>query len=436
MEQDYSGMKVKTCIIDPVSSQFNRGGFCYFPFVLEAAIEDSFLIEEFGAAELDKLPQAEEYLIALWSYPQIEHVAAMLQFLPKGKARVFGYNPLITAMGFPLFRPSDDLLKAGFGAFVKRQHKYKTILYSDSDMHLSNLVKEGNRLWPFFTSHGCPKGCAFCPATVNQHKRIVLDLETVRENLIWMGEHGEPNLHFGDEDFFFDIERAKAICDILLELNYDWNLVVLAERMTLLAFIRKYGSEILKQAGFKLLEVGLETADPMLSKQMGKPGPNRAARLYEVCEVPILWLCITFFPGETIQTLRASGDFLRQYGLDPDALTPRIAGNGTYGGLGQFFQPYHGTKGFEDLPTQGISLTPRPTRLLPSYLPYSFLDQKITTWNGVREEDWRWYELYQVRLPSEAVVGHQIQTAATKFYSTLAEGCMSLAIAAKTGAIE
>ena len=99
MEQDYSGMKVKTCIIDPVSSQFNRGGFCYFPFVLEAAIEDSFLIEEFGAAELDKLPQAEEYLIALWSYPQIEHVAAMLQFLPKGKARVFGYNPLITAMG-------------------------------------------------------------------------------------------------------------------------------------------------------------------------------------------------------------------------------------------------------------------------------------------------------------------------------------------------
>ena len=51
--------------------------------------------------------------------------------------------------------------------------------------------------------------------------------------------------------------------------------------------------------------------------------------------------------------------------------------NGTMGGLGQFFQPYDGTSGFEDIKMRGIMLSQRPVRLIPSFLPNSLLDNII-----------------------------------------------------------
>ena len=90
------------CIIDPVSPEFNRGSFCYTPYLLKAAIDNSVLFENFNAADIDTLPEADHYLIGLWSHTQIEQVMTLVRFLPRYKAQVFGYTPLIRHLGLPL----------------------------------------------------------------------------------------------------------------------------------------------------------------------------------------------------------------------------------------------------------------------------------------------------------------------------------------------
>jgi len=112
---------------------------------------------------------------------------------------------------------------------------------------------------------------------------------------------------------------------------------------------------------------------------------------------------MTFYPGETIGSIASALKFLTVYGLKPDNLVPRIRTNGTYGGLGQFFQPYIGTRGYQKAMENGIILTERPVRLQPSYIPFSFLDCKVQkkryigSENNLPHPDKYWFDLYGVR---------------------------------------
>lgn len=385
-------------IIDPVSPEFNRGSFCYSPYILYSAMKagdvNARLIENFCAADLDRLPTADEYLVALWSHPQIEHVKTLVRFLPNCK--VFGYTPLIKTLELPLYELTKDEILGGIDCYHLFFHEFKQILLSDCDMHLAQY--EG-QVYPLFTSYGCPNGCAFCPSTANQPRRLYLSVECVKENLQDMADRDYLNIHFTDEDFFFNTDRAHEIIQFLAKHERNFQLIALAERKTLLRYLNKYGNKDLEAAGFKLLEVGLETASDSLGQNMGKGGLRDCQELISACSVPILWLALTFFPGETIKTLRDTGKFMGTNGFKPQDLYPRIATNGTVGGLGQFFQPYEGTKGFENLGKLGEQITSRPLRLMPSYIPNSFKNDTIYSIRAITKEEEYWYNLYKVSPP-------------------------------------
>ncbi|HQG58770.1 MAG TPA: hypothetical protein PLM44_02995, partial [bacterium] len=113
----------------------------------------------------------------------------------------------------------------------------------------------------------------------------------------------------------------------------------------------------------------------------------------------IFWLVLTFFPGETITSLNKTGLFLRKYGLKESEVVGRLRTNGTKGGLGQFFQPYHGLDMYEKSEGNGQFLTERPIRLIPSYIPKSFLDSQIKEVVIERFEEAKpWLELYNISL--------------------------------------
>lgn len=164
-------------------------------------------------------------------------------------------------------------------------------------------------------------------------------------------------------------------------------------------FINKYGEYLLTASGMKIIEIGFETGDSELAKTMHKPPVSVYEKLAESCKVvDIFWLALTFFPGETIKTLNETGNFFRKYGKNMDELYGRIATNGTEGGLGQFMQVYHGVKNYDQILTSGEVLTPRPMRLLPSYIPNSFKDSVIKKINHI-PGSWvqRWFDLYLKR---------------------------------------
>lgn len=399
---------IDICIIDPASTEFNRGSFCYLPYILYSALRKEgikvCIIENFTLAHLDDLPPAKEYLVALWSYPQLDIALGLKRFITE-PIKFFGYYPLILKELLPVHYVDETHILNGIASYPQYFDEFEYILLSDCDMHLADY--EG-QVYPMFTSYGCPNGCSFCPTTANTTcddkkfiKRISIGTPWIAQMLMDMVEEERYCIHFTDEDFFFDVERAFEICCLLAQIGEGkFQLIALASAQKMFRFFDKYGKEygnkVLREAGFKLLEIGFETADPVIAHSMGKPSVDICRELNSQCDVPILWLTLSYYPGETYASIWATGRFLDSYGFKPDELYGRIQTNGTVGGLGQFFQPYHGTAGFEDILSKGIMLSDRPVRLVPSFLPNSLLDDVFEFTNIVPPDFMFWFKLYNL----------------------------------------
>lgn len=384
-----------TVIIDPTSPEPNRGSFCYLPYLLSNAIPST-LFEDFTLPQLDVFTEdfykefyngEKEVLIALWSYPQKEFCLYLHRHF-KGKAKFFGYYPLIEELGLPVFRYTRDMILRGMETYPMFYKRYKHLLLSDCDEHIKSEDGSKVTMYPLFTSYGCPRGCKFCSATVNNQKdRYVLPLDTVKKMLEECHNQNVHCIHFTDEDFFFHTERAYAILKYAMKLSNDWQFIALAHLTKLKDFIDYMNKKASKSEWLniwrmlKLVEVGLETAAPTLAREMGKRNEKMAdmpSVVHSMCPVPILWLTMTFFPGETITTLNETGAFLKEHGIPYEKMSPRLVTNGTWGGLGQFFQFYHGCGMKQiDLLRNGTLLSDSPVRLLPSYIPDSFLDSEF-----------------------------------------------------------
>jgi radical SAM superfamily enzyme YgiQ (UPF0313 family) len=351
------------------------------------------LLEDFNCSQIDDVPEAEDYFVGLWSYPQIDNALVINRFLRK-KPFFFGYYPLIEKLKLKERRILENEILTGIETYVNFYHDFAHILLSDCDMHLR---KYEGQVYPLFTSYGCPNGCAFCPVGVNcNRKRIELPVWNVKKVLDICEKQGYKNIHFTDEDFFFDSSRALDI--LQYTQGKGFNYIALGSVRTVTKFIERYGVDILNQCGMRLIEVGLESADPELNKKMGKPGLDKYSFLAEQTKgkVDIFWLTMTFFPGETIGSLRATGSFLEQYGFAIHELYGRVQTNSTIGGLGQFFQPYVGAAGADRLEEKGIILSERPIRLLPSFVPFSFLYSKIKKARPIRTYEEKWFDLYGI----------------------------------------
>ncbi|MBU0778306.1 radical SAM protein [Patescibacteria group bacterium] len=384
-------------IIDPSSPEFNRGSFLYLPYILFSALRskgfDVVLLEKFVCENIDAIPKAKKYLVALTSYPQIDACLVLDRFLPE-KPHFFGYYPLIDSYRFQKYRIPDQHIKDGIADYVLCFKDFKTILLSDCDMH---LTKYSGTVYPLFTSYGCENKCKFCPVSVNcNSNRIVVPIEKVKLILDFCEIQGYKNIHFTDEDFFFDPSRAKQI--LKHTQGKGFNYIALGSVHTVSKFIAKFGTDIFEETGMRLIEIGLESADSVLNKAMGKGGRDRYSNLAEVAKgkVDIFWLTMTFFPGETISALRSTGLFLEQYGFKLEELYGRIQTNSTPGGLGQFYQSYIGTPENQNIGTKGISLSARPMRLIPSFVPYSFLECVISKCRKVSPEEKKWFRLYKI----------------------------------------
>lgn len=392
-------------IIDPSSVEFNRGSFCYLPYILYSYLKsvryNVLLLEDFNCSSIDDIPEADNYLIGFWSYPQIEACLVLNRFMKK-TPKFFGYIPLIEKYfgKEKVFHRSflDKIIEAGIKNYPLYFEDFRFLLLSDCDMHLK---KYSGRVYPLFTSYGCINNCSFCPVSINcSRKRVSLPPEVILKELAYCSTKGYKNIHFTDEDFFYDIDRAYNILSNLGK--NDMKFISLGSISKVLSFIEKYGQRVLEDSGMKLIEVGFETGSDELAKAMRKPSSEVYEKLACICtSVDIFWLTLTFFPGETINTLNDTGDFLRQYGFRFEDLYGRIVTNSTHGGLGQFFQLYEGVKDFDLLKNSGEFLSSRPIRLIPSFIPYSFLDSIIKEIREINKEEYKWYELYGINPEQE-----------------------------------
>lgn len=423
---------MKINIIDPSSTEFNRGSFCYAPYLLYNGLKEAgnevVLTETFISEDLDKIASADAYVICLWSYPQFEAALLLAQMIPfsTGNKQVYyvGYKHFAESLGLPYvdsllgFDPLQDktFLRSAMQAYPRYYKDFKRLLLSDCDMHLQSLEK-GEKVYPLFTTYGCPNGCAFCPSTENCGlTRVQLSVEETVSLLERCYSIGVKSIHFTDEDFFFNIDRAASILQQVAHL--DFHFIALGSSRKVKRFVDKYGIDFIKSTGLEVVEVGFETAAEDLSHDMGFGKSvdfcRQLAEIQHTLPFKIFWLVQTFFPGETIKSLNETGLFMQQFGFSKDEVVGRLRTNGTTGGLGQFFQPYVGLKIYKDL--DGIFLTERPIRLVPSYIPQSFLDSKITGISRKTElldAAFIWSDIYNVSTEMRELLFQKIQVGDT-----------------------
>lgn len=450
----------RTIMIDPVSPEFNRGSFCYMGYLLFSAMQDLgcdiTILENFCAADVDTIPQVgvDQYLIVLWNHTQIEHVQTLIRFLPRGKCLVFGFYGMIEAQHLPVYQVPASIIQRGMVTYHRNYRFFKQILLSDCDMHLKEF---SGQVYPFFTTYGCPRGCNFCPTTLNfppnspEGGRIATPLNELFSVLREMLDKDMVGFHFTDEDFYLDMDRTYAVVDWLSKqpeaIEKRMQIITLGERHTVAAFAKRYGWQVLVDAGIKLIEIGLESAEEDLGKDMGKGGIKVCRKIAEECPIHVLWLTMAFYPGETIQSLNKTGAFMKENGLTADELYERVATNGTHGGLGQFCQYYEGFMldkngkriSVDNVELEGTVFSRRPLRLMPSFIPYSFQNDVIKGIGRPFEaSDDQWFDNYRVDKPvlgQGFMVGKTVKQVVEEQYANPLDGYIAMAVAAKIGVL-
>lgn len=378
-------------IVQPASAEAVQSGICHMPYwvfvaLLRSGETDVELWEnetlpEWRGRTLD--PKA-LYLLDFSCYTQLDLVRQM--YLDALALRVpvafIGYQPAIDAYHFPYWRGIDslDIPRAVFATpLYHTRFKYTASL--DCDTHV--VVDNPRPMLPVFLSVGCKRACMFCYVSVSNYPfgcaypgEIEALLDHVIAHNLWV--------HFYDEDFMLH-PQLDSILQRLHGSGVRW--ICLATSVSLAKAVEKYGAEYLIECGLMLVEIGLEVSD------CEKIGKAQALDKVIASGVPILWLVMTFLPHDTPRQHNLMGAFLRAHGIPRGGLLPRLSSNSTEAGLGQFFQAYHGTKGYTDM-TGGKHFTFASMRLWPSWVGDAFLDAPVRWSRDVTDEERQWYTLY------------------------------------------
>lgn len=220
---------------------------------------------------------------------------------------------------------------------------------SDRDLH----VYPYTHAVPAMLSAGCRQKCPFCPtAEFFKGTRVHGDYNAILDKY---KAAGITAIHFMDEDFFDeDDERIDGILAKLKDTGIVW--LCMSAYKNIKKVVLRHGWEYLKACGAVCIETGLENV--ALYKKVGSfPLTNP--------HVQILYLNMSFLPGETINTMQANSHWMSQEGRSLENAIHE--GNGIWYAPGQYYHPY----GKEE---EGKMTSSPVARTMPSFVPQSLLD--------------------------------------------------------------
>jgi len=126
-------------------------------------------------------------------------------------------------------------------------------------------IKRG-RFLPLFTSRGCPYGCFYCHNLFGKRFRARSPENVIGELRLMVEKYGVHDIEVVDDIFNLDLDRAKAICRGILDLNM---LLVFPNGLRADRLDQEL-IHLMAQAGTTNLAVAVETASPRLQKTICK----------------------------------------------------------------------------------------------------------------------------------------------------------------------
>ena len=170
------------------------------------------------------------------------------------------------------------------------------------------------------TSLGCPFQCSFCAVSTlfgDRHVRYFSPKTVIRQIDFLVEQYHIKYIKLLDENFVLNLKHVDAICDLLIERNYDLNIWAYARVDTV-------NNEILnkmRSAGIKWLAYGIESASELSLTDVSK-GQYDIQKIEEVmkmtqkADINIMANFIFGLPEDTKESMQMTLDFARK--LNPE----------------------------------------------------------------------------------------------------------------------
>ena len=167
------------------------------------------------------------------------------------------------------------------------------------------------------TSRGCPYKCSYCDRSVFKQGYRYNSAEYVYEHMRYLrNRYGVRHINIYDDLFTTNRRRITRLCDLLTSnpLGMQLNCAVRVGHADDALL------EMLKDAGFLQLSLGIETGDPDLMK-LHKPGVDLEEVRDTVKRIQdkglrVKGLFMMGLPGETVESVKKTSDFIMSLGLD------------------------------------------------------------------------------------------------------------------------
>ncbi len=170
---------------------------------------------------------------------------------------------------------------------------------------------------PLFSSRGCPFKCIYCHRIFQKVWRPRSPINVVDEIEFLHGKYGVQEIHFEDDNFNFDIDRAKQICDEIVDRGLDISLKfpngIRADFVDEELIIK------LKEAGCYGISIGVETASPRIMKLIKKNlDLNKVKKTVDLAvkhDIQVRGFFMLGFPTETKADMKQTIDFAKSLNL-------------------------------------------------------------------------------------------------------------------------
>jgi len=160
------------------------------------------------------------------------------------------------------------------------------------------------------TSRGCPYHCAYCYYHHNVPRIAEFPIDRTVQEIMWARQHNVKEITFADPSFSSRRNLAKLL-DVLSELNSDGFFSFSAELNAELC--NEELARKLAQAGFKHVEVGLQSTNPATLRAIGRPVKLdafvRGVKALRKYGISVMVDLIVGLPEETPESFAKAVDF-------------------------------------------------------------------------------------------------------------------------------
>ena len=192
-----------------------------------------------------------------------------------------------------------------------------------NDYFLSHSLKP---MVQIFTGRGCPNHCTFCswPETLMGRKYRVRNIKNVVDEFEYVQKEipQVKEIFIEDDSFTIDKKRIIDFCNelIIRKIKMTWSCQSRAE-------LDYNTMKTMKEAGCRLLDVGYESGNDKILKNINKDTTVNQLREFTLnakkAGLKILADFVIGFPGETRETATQTIEFIKE--IKPDLLQVAVA---------------------------------------------------------------------------------------------------------------